>query len=145
MRRTTPNSARPSPGASERESLRGHTRLFADGVSPVTATLPAGWAHRLVPIRNANTRNATGWRLEVHDIAIAKYAAKRGKDHRYKRALWRHGLIEARTFEECPGATSIEEKRRPLIRSATRRHREETRRDWPAGARTEPPPGHGES
>ena len=98
-------------------------------MSPVTATLPAGWAHRLVPIRNASTRNATGWCLEVHDIAVAKYAAKRGRDHRYKRALWRHGLIEARTFEERLGATSIEEKRRSLVRSAARRHREETRRD----------------
>ncbi len=101
---------------------------FADGVSPVTATLPAGWESRLVPIRNANTRNATGWCLEAHDIAIAKYVANRDKDHRYNRALWRHGLIEARTFEERLGATNIEENRRSLIRSTARRHREETRR-----------------
>lgn len=102
---------------------------FADGVSPATATLPAGWDDRLVPIRNPNTRNATGWCLEVHDIAIAKYVANRNKDHRYNRALWKHGLIEARTFEERLGATHIEENRRALIRIAAKRHRKETRRD----------------
>ena len=48
--------------------------IHADGVSPNTATLPAGWADRLIPICNANTNGATGWCIEVHDIAIAKYA-----------------------------------------------------------------------
>jgi len=100
---------------------------FADGVSRATATLPAGWEDRLVPIRNRNTRGATGWRLEVHDIAIAKYVANRDKDHRYNRALWKHGLIEARTLEERLGATDIEENRRGLIRTVAKRHRRETR------------------
>ena len=50
--------------------------IHADGVSPNTATLPAGWADRLIPICNANTNGATGWCIEVHDIAIAKYAAE---------------------------------------------------------------------
>ena len=54
----------------------------ADGVSPNTATLPAGWGDRLTPIQNANTNGATGWCIEVHDIAIAKYAAGREKDLR---------------------------------------------------------------
>ena len=102
---------------------------FADGVSQTTATLPAGWEDRLVPIRNRNTRDATGWCLEVHDIAIAKYVANRDKDHRYNRALWKHGLIEARTFEERLGATDIEEKQRRLIRTAAQRHRREIRRN----------------
>ena len=47
----------------------------ADRVSPNTATLPAEWGDRLTPIQNANTNGATGWCIEVHDIAIAKYAA----------------------------------------------------------------------
>ena len=62
--------------------------IHADGVSPSTATLPAGWADRLIPICNANTNGATGWRIEVHDIAIAKYAAGREKDLRYTADLW---------------------------------------------------------
>ena len=58
---------------------------YADGVSPTTATLPRGWEQRLVPICNENTNGATGWCLECHDIAIAKYAAGRDKDHRANR------------------------------------------------------------
>ena len=96
---------------------------------PVTATLPAGWEARLAPVRNANTRNATGWCLVVHDIAVARYVANRDKDHRYNRALWRHGLIEARTFGERLAATNTEESRRSRVRSAAERHRGETRRD----------------
>jgi hypothetical protein len=40
----------------------------AQGVDETTATLPAGWRDRLVPVRNASTRGATGWCLEVHDL-----------------------------------------------------------------------------
>ena len=50
-------------------------------------------------------------------------------DRRYNRALWKHGLIEAGTFEERLWATDIEENRRTLIRTAARRHRRETRRN----------------
>ena len=45
----------------------------ADGVSPSTASLPAGWNERLIPICNPNTNGATGWCIETHDIAVAKY------------------------------------------------------------------------
>ena len=38
--------------------------------------LPSGWRDRLVPLRNPNTRGATGWCLEVHDLAIAKVAGR---------------------------------------------------------------------
>ena len=84
---------------------------FADGVSPTTATLPRGWEDRLIPICNDNTRGATGWCLEVHDIAIAKHVANREKDNRYNRSLWNHGLINARTLlcnrEGCPVAVEV--------------------------------------
>ena len=96
---------------------------------PVTPTHPAGREARLAPIRNANTRNATGRCLEVHDIAVARYIANRAKDHRYSRAWWRHGLIEVRTFGDRLAATNIEKSRRSLVRSAAERHRGETRRD----------------
>ncbi len=52
----------------------------ADGVGPDTATLPEGWTNRLTSICNKNTNGATGWCIDVHDIAIAKYAAGRKKD-----------------------------------------------------------------
>jgi hypothetical protein len=50
---------------------------YAHGVGETTATLPKGWRDRLVPIRNENTRGATGWCLEVHDLAVSKLIAAR--------------------------------------------------------------------
>ena len=47
------------------------TRSVADGVSPSTASLPAEWDKRLIPICNPNTNGATGWCIETHDIAVA--------------------------------------------------------------------------
>ena len=38
---------------------------YAHGVDEATATLPAGWTERLVPIQNENTGGAIGWCLEV--------------------------------------------------------------------------------
>ena len=98
-------------------------QYFVDGVSPNTATLPAGWEDRLVPIRNENTRGTTGWCLEVHDLAIAKYVANREKDRRYTRALWEHRLIDPTTLEKRLGATDISEAKRHLIRAAVRADR----------------------
>jgi hypothetical protein len=44
---------------------------YAHGVDDTTATLPTGWTDRLIPIHNENTAGATGWCLEVHDLAIS--------------------------------------------------------------------------
>jgi uncharacterized nucleotidyltransferase DUF6036 len=53
---------------------------YAHGVDETTATLPAGWTERLVPVRNENTGGATGWCLEAHDLAISKLIAGRERD-----------------------------------------------------------------
>ena len=71
-----------------------------DGVTPTTATVPGGWENRLVPVCNENTNGATGWCLEVHDIAVAKYFANREKDRRYTTDLWRHGMLDDATIRE---------------------------------------------
>ena len=95
-------------------------RYYADGVGPETATLPDGWEERLVPICNANTDGATGWCLEVHDIAIAKYFANRAKDRRYTRELWKADLLDPYTLDERIDATAIREEDRRRIRIAAR-------------------------
>src|SRR5690349_19806306 len=41
---------------------------YGQGVGPTTAVLPHGWEQRLIKVQNANTRGATGWCLEVHDL-----------------------------------------------------------------------------
>ena len=52
---------------------------YAQGVGETTATLPAGWKERLVAVRNDNTRGATGWCLEPHDLVLSKLVAGREK------------------------------------------------------------------
>jgi hypothetical protein len=65
---------------------------YAHGVDETTAILPEGWRERLVSIRNENTHGATGWCLEVHDLAVSKLAAGREKDLTFVAGLFRHGL-----------------------------------------------------
>jgi hypothetical protein len=67
---------------------------YAQGVAPETATLPRGWESRLVPVCNANTRGATGWCLDVHDLVLAKYAAGREKDHEFAAGAIRHHIVQ---------------------------------------------------
>jgi hypothetical protein len=67
--------------------------IRVDGVSPSTATLPAGWEERLVKLSNENTGGAIGWCLEPDDLAFSKLAARREKDLAFVAALIRHKMI----------------------------------------------------
>lgn len=73
---------------------------YAQGVEPGTAVLPSDWESRLVPIRNPNTRGATGLCLELHDLLLAKYVANRDKDHRFIRGAIRAGMARRQVLEE---------------------------------------------
>jgi hypothetical protein len=63
---------------------------YAHGVGPETATLPAGWEDRLVPVP---AEEAVGLCLEIHDLVLSKYAAGRDKDRDFVRAAIKHGLV----------------------------------------------------
>lgn len=67
---------------------------YVHGVGPETAKAPAGWQARLVPINNENTRDATGWCMEPHDLVLAKLAAGREKDLTFGRAAVARGLVK---------------------------------------------------
>ena len=73
--------------------------IWVDGVSPETATLPAGWEERLVKVENENTGGAIGWCLDPHDIAFSKLAARREKDIAYVAALIGHKLVRPSRVE----------------------------------------------
>ncbi len=73
---------------------------YAQGVSPRTATLPAGWERRLVKVQNDNTHQNIGYCLEPHDLAASKLAAGREKDRDFVRAMLRHRVVEGRVLEE---------------------------------------------
>jgi hypothetical protein len=85
---------------------------YAHGVDEATAVLPEGWQGRLVPLRNENTRGATGWCLEVNDLAVSKLVAGREKDIEYVTALFRHGLAHCETVRERLGMTPLADPER---------------------------------
>ena len=87
---------------------------YAHGVGPATATLPAGWRERLVPVRNANTRGATGWCLEIHDLVISKLVAGREKDLDFAREAARHRLVTEATLRERLAATGLPDGQRSV-------------------------------
>jgi len=68
---------------------------YAHGVDETTATLPEGWTDRLVPVCNENTGGATGWCLDVHDLAVSKLVAGREKDFEFLRVLLREKMADA--------------------------------------------------
>jgi hypothetical protein len=88
---------------------------YAQGVGPETAVLPSGWSDRLVAIRNANTRGATGWCLDVHDLAIAKAVAGREKDREFLREALRHRLVDEATLRVRLDATELDGERKALV------------------------------
>ena len=95
---------------------------YAQGVGPRTATLPAGWQRRLVPISNANTNGITGLCLEVHDLAVSKYVAGREKGLEFTAALALHGMTTRATLLARLRRTRVSAGLRPIINGRIRRN-----------------------
>lgn len=66
---------------------------YADPVDVATAVLPKGWKGRLVKLPQGDTEGVMGLCLDPHDLAIAKYVARRDKDIAFTRELARRGLV----------------------------------------------------
>lgn len=105
------------------EASRFHEQFgyYAQAVSESTATLPKGWRKRLVRIENENTGGIAGLGLEVHDLAISKYAAGREKDLRFTQGLARHGMTDKSTLLERAGSTKLPQRLRKLVRGRIER------------------------
>ena len=69
---------------------------YADPVDESTATLPKGWKGRLVNLPPGDTQGVSGLCLDPHDLAIAKYVARREKDIVFTRALAARGMVRTR-------------------------------------------------
>jgi|CXWL01.1.fsa_nt_gi hypothetical protein len=83
--------------------------IYADGVSPWTASLPEGWNERLVRIEDPET-GAVGLCLHPEDLCVAKVLAGRPKDIRFLTAVFHAGLVD-------PDAVSRKLTTVPLRRS----------------------------
>jgi len=94
---------------------------YAHGVDETTATLPPGWQERLVPIHNENTGGATGWCLEVHDLAASKLAAGRQKDLEFVRVLLSEKMVSPETLARRVEALPLPPDRVDVARNCLRR------------------------
>lgn len=90
---------------------------YAQGVGPDTAVAPAGWQARMIAVSNANTRGATGWCLEAHDLVLSKYVAGRDKDREFAVAALRHGLVDRGELRRRVDDLPIDESHRATIRA----------------------------
>ena len=90
---------------------------YAQGVGPETATLPDGWQDRLFRIDNENTNGVAGLCVEVHDLAISKYAAGRPKDRDFTRELVRQKMVQYKTLRQRLSKTALSHSNRRRIRS----------------------------
>jgi hypothetical protein len=88
---------------------------YAHGVDEFTAILPQGWRDRLILVTGENTRFVRGWCLEVHDLALAKYAAGREKDLAFTNALARHAMTCREVLEQRLASTPVDSQIQILI------------------------------
>lgn len=89
---------------------------YADPVDENTATLPKGWKGRLVNLPPGDTRGVSGLCLDPHDLAIAKYVARREKDIVFTRALAARGIVEKQQLLALLEKTPIDKAARERIR-----------------------------
>jgi Nucleotidyltransferase of unknown function (DUF6036) len=90
---------------------------YAQGVDERTATLPRGWRERLVKVSNPNTRGVVGLCLEVHDLAISKYAAGREKDRQFTQELARRGMVRRDMLTARERETDLPAELRKLVKA----------------------------
>ena len=91
---------------------------YADPVDAATATLPRGWKGRLVHLPPGDTGGVKGLCLDPHDLAIAKYVARRDKDIVFTRELARQGLVSRDRLLTLLDQTTITAELRKRIRTA---------------------------
>jgi hypothetical protein len=89
---------------------------YADPVDETTAVLPNGWKERLVTLAPGETEGVTGMCLDPHDLAIAKYVARREKDKIFTRELARRGIVTRERLLALLEMTPVKEKMRDHVR-----------------------------
>lgn len=91
--------------------------VYADPIDERTATLPKGWKGRLVNLPAGDTGGVKGLCLEPHDLAIAKYVARREKDRVFTSELARRGLVEREKLLALVDLTPVTPEEKERIRA----------------------------
>jgi len=89
---------------------------YADPVDEKTATLPKGWKGRLVNLPPGETEGVRGLCLDPHDLAIAKYVARREKDIAFNSELARRGIVARERLLSLLKQTAVGDEMRKRIR-----------------------------
>src|ERR1700722_8731996 len=89
---------------------------YADPVDDKTATLPKDWKGRLVNLPGGDTQGVEGLCLDPHDLAIAKYVARREKDVIFTRELAARGIVSRDRLLALLGQTAVSDEVRERIR-----------------------------
>ena len=89
---------------------------YADPVEEGTATLPAGWNGRLVNLPAGDTGGVRGLCLDPHDLAIAKYVARREKGLMFNQQLARRGIVSKKRLLGLLAKTPVSKDLRDRIR-----------------------------
>jgi hypothetical protein len=90
---------------------------YADRVDQNTATLPKGWKGRLVNLPVGDTEGVRGLCLDPHDLAIAKYVARREKDIVFTRELAKRGIVARDRLLALLDQTPVSDEARGRIQS----------------------------
>jgi hypothetical protein len=90
---------------------------YADPVDETTATLPSGWKSRLVNLPPGDTGGVQGLCLDPHDLAIAKYVARREKDLAFTRELARRSIVARDRLLELVDKTPVGKEMRERMRN----------------------------
>jgi hypothetical protein len=88
---------------------------YADPVDETTATLPKGWKGRLVNLAAGDTHGVSALCLDPHDLAIAKYIARREKDVVFTRELARRGITTQERLLALLEKTPVDRETRQRI------------------------------
>jgi hypothetical protein len=94
---------------------------YADPVDETTAVLPKGWKGRLVNLPEGDTNGVRGLCLDPHDLAIAKYVARREKDQAFNRELAKRGYTKRARLLQLLEVTPVTAEVRRRIASDIQR------------------------
>jgi len=90
---------------------------YADPVDETSAVLASGWKSRLVKLPPGDTDGVQGLCLEPHDLAIAKYAARREKDLAFTRELAARAIVGRNRLLALVDKTPVGEEVRERMRN----------------------------
>jgi hypothetical protein len=96
--------------------FHGSFGYYADPVDQKTATLPKGWKSRLVNLPAGDTEGVRGLCLDPHDLAIAKYVARRDKDITFTWELAKRGIVSHDRLLDLLDQTPVSKETRDRIR-----------------------------